>query len=264
MNKRKHSLVVGGTRGIGRALVRAMAQEDHLLSVIGRRPPAEKDRDIPNVRYWSVDLLDSKRLPRALHDIVHQNGKLNYLVFFQRYRGEGDNWKGEIEAGLTATKNTIECLADEFDSGDEKSIVVISSLASQFIAAEQPLSYHVAKAGINQMVRYYAFALGPKGIRVNCVSSGAVFKEESRDFYLQQNKQLYDLYKQIAPLGRMVTSEDIAHVIAFLCSPRASLITGQNLVVDGGLSLQGHESLARQLMGWAAPSRSSQPGRRAR
>lgn len=162
---------------------------------------------------------------------------------------------------MTASKNVIERLADEFDGSNENSIVLVSSLAGHFIAEEQPLSYHLAKAGINQMVRYYAFALGPKGIRVNCVSSGAVLKGESKDFYLQ-NKQIYDLYKRIIPLGRMVTSEDIAHVIAFLCSPKASLMTGQNLIVDGGVSLQGQESLARKLTGQPHPNSLSQPRRK--
>lgn len=244
--KKKHFLVIGGTRGIGRALVRTLAEESHVLSVIGRRRASEADRRIPDVHYWLVDLSDRERLSVVLAEIIRQNGKLSNLVFFQRYRGEGDDWIGEIQTSLTATKNIIERLVDEFDDTNENSIVIVSSIAGHFIAEEQPLSYHVAKAGLNQMVRYYAVALGPKGIRVNCVSPGTVLKDESRDFYLQ-NEQVYNLYRRIIPLGRMGTSEEIAHVIAFLCSPKASFMTGQNIVVDGGLSLQSHESLARKL-----------------
>lgn len=244
--KKKHSLIVGGTRGIGRALVRTLAEEGHILSVIGRRPASEADQRIPNVHYWLVDLLNQERLPVVLVEIIHQNGKLNNLAFFQRYRGEGDDWRGEIETSLTATKNVIERLVNEFDDAGDKSIVIISSVAGHLIAEEQPLSYHVTKAGLNQMVRYYAFTLGPKGIRVNSVSPGTVLKEEAREFYLQ-NEQLLNLYKRIIPLGRMGTAEEIAQVVTFLCTPKASFITGQNIVVDGGLSLQWHESLARQL-----------------
>ncbi len=244
--KRQHSLIVGGTRGSGRVLVRTLAKQDHRLSVIGRRVPSELYRQNPNVAYWSVDLSSRERLLKVLREIVRKNGKLNNLVFFQRYRGDGDNWIGEINTSLTATKDVIELLANDFDSSSENfnSIVIISSLASSLIAEEQPLSYHVAKAGLNQMVRYYAVLLGPKGIRTNGVSPGAVLKEEARDFYLS-NAKLYNLYKRFTPLRRMGTSEDIAHVIAFLCSPQASFITGQNIVVDGGLSLQWQESLAR-------------------
>lgn len=244
--KKKHTLIVGGTRGIGRVVVRTLSKENHVLSVIGRRPPSEIDRHTPDVHYWVVDLLDPKRLSVALAEIIHQNGKLNNLVFSQRYRREEDDWIGEIETSLTATKNVIERLVDEFDDANENSIVIVSSIASHYVAEEQALSYHVAKAGLNQMVRYYALVLGPKGIRINCVSPGTVLKEESKEFYLQ-NKRLYNLYKRLTPLGRMGTSDDIANVIAFLCSPKASFITGQNIVVDGGVSVQWHESLARKL-----------------
>ena len=244
--KKKHTLIVGGTRGTGRVLVRTLAEESRVLSVIGRHPPSESDRHIPDVYYWIVDLLEQEHLSTVLTEIIQQNGELNNLVFFQRYRGEGDDWRGEIETSLTATKNVIERLISEFDDAGDKSIVIISSVAGHLVAEEQPVSYHVAKAGLNQMARYYAVALGPKGIRVNCVSPGTVLKDESKDFYLQ-NKPLYDLYRRITPLGRMGTPEEIANVIAFLCSPKASFITGQSIVVDGGLSLQWHESLARQL-----------------
>lgn len=246
--KKTHSLIVGGTRGSGRALVRTLAEENHVLSVIGRRPPSEVDQQIPDVHYWLVDLLDREPLLATLSEIIHQNGKLNHLIFFQRYRGEGDDWIGELETTLTATKNVIEHLADEFDDTADKSIVLVSSIAGHLVAEEQPVSYHVGKAGLNQMVRYYAVALGPQGIRVNSVSPGTVLKDESKNFYLQ-NKNLLNLYKRIIPLGRMGTSVEIAQVVAFLSSSKASFITGQNIVVDGGLSLQWHESLGRQLIG---------------
>lgn len=248
MMKKRHSLIIGGSRGIGRAQAKALVEENHLVSVIGRRAEAaEAFQNMPDVHYWSVDVLDEARLSATLDEILERNGKLNSLIFFQRHRGETDDWSGEIEATLTATKNIIERLAVEFDNETGGSIIVVSSLASNFVACEQPLSYHVAKAGVNQMVRYYALMLGPKGIRVNSVSPGAVLKEESKEFYLN-NQELYELYQRITPLGRMGTAEEISQVIAFMCSPKASFITGQNIIVDGGLSLELQESLARRLL----------------
>lgn len=245
MNK-KHTLIVGGTRGIGQALAKTLVKEDHILSVIGRRLPEQSKRSVKNVHYWILDLLDQKSVSKALTEIINKNGRLNNLIFLQRYRGTRDEWFGEINVSMTATKDIIEKLANKFDDTNGKSIVIVSSLVTRFIVKEQPLSYHVAKACLNQMVLYYAVALGQKGIRVNCVSPSTVLKEESKKFYLK-NKKLYDLYKKITPLGRMCTSEDIVNTIAFLCSPKASFITGQNIIVDGGLSLQSHESLAREL-----------------
>ncbi|MBI3317669.1 MAG: SDR family oxidoreductase [Candidatus Omnitrophica bacterium] len=232
---KRHSLVIGGTGGIGSAFARSVARAGHVVSVIGRRLPSEAE-PIPHVRYYAADLSCAQRLGAVLTEILRRSGKLSSLIFFQRFRGEEDPWVGEMEISLTATKNTIERLTDDFSRTDERSIVVVSSIASRFIVEEQPVGYHVAKAGLNQMVRYYAVALGPKGIRVNSVSPGTVLKEGSSP-----------LSKRIIPLGRMGRSEDVVRAVEFLCSPQASFITGQEIIVDGGLSLRSQESVAREL-----------------
>ena len=231
---------------MGRTLVRTLATSGHDVSVISRRPPSESDLAPLKVDYWALDVSDKENLTKTLSEIIQQKGKVRSLIFFQRYRGDGDDWEGEFQTSLTATMNTVNHLADEFETGEDNSIVVVGSVASEFVAEEQPLSYHVAKAGLAQLVRYYAVLLGRKGIRVNSVSPGSVIKEESREFYLQ-NKELTALYTAITPLGRMGTAEEVANVVAFLCGSDASFITGQNIVVDGGVSLQWQETLARKL-----------------
>jgi NAD(P)-dependent dehydrogenase (short-subunit alcohol dehydrogenase family) len=241
-----HTLIVGGTRGIGRALVKRFARENQFVSVIGRHQPSEADARILGTRYWLADLSKRKRLSRVLSEIVSERGRLDNLVLCQRYRGASDDWIGEMDISLSMTKRVVESLCDDFEGLGGGSIVILSSLASCFIANEQPLSYHVAKGGLNQLVRYYAVVLGAKRIRVNAVSPATILKEESKGFYIR-NKKLTKLYQDITPLGRMGTSEDVCNVISFLCSPGGSFITGQNIVVDGGISVQWHETLARKL-----------------
>jgi len=244
---KKHILVIGGTRGTGAALVKIFAEENCVLSVIGRHSPFKKTNSTPNIYYWSADISHKKSILKTLNSIILKNGKLDSLIFFQRYRGKGDDWSGELATSLTATKDVIGYLTHRFKKNGDRSIVIVSSIAGQYIAQEQPLSYHVAKAGIENMARFYAVILGPKDIRVNSISYGVIIKEESGDFYLS-NKKIYNLYKSITPLRRMAKSEDIVKVIRFLCSRDSSFITGQNIVVDGGVSLQSHETLARSLM----------------
>lgn len=244
--ERHHTCIIGGTRGSGRALVELLSEENFLLSVIGRRKPSEKDQGLANVNYWQADLNDQKSFLKVFDAIIKKNGAIKNLVFFQRYRGKGDDWEGELSVSLTATKNIIEYFASESKGSDGRSVVVISSIANHFIADEQPVSYHVAKAGLNQMVRYYAVILGPKGIRVNSISPGIVVKDENREFFLR-NEKLVKLYEKITPLGRMGCAKDIANAASFLCSSKASFITGQDIIIDGGVSLQWQETLARKL-----------------
>lgn len=241
----RHVLIVGGTSGAGREMVRLAANDGDRVSVIGRKPIQAADIVTPEVQGWQVDLQNLPELTKVLKEIIADRGPLSSLVFYQRYRGQGDSWQGEIDISLNATRTVIEelqgCFAD-----DGGAITIIGSVAGNLIAAEQPLSYHLGKAGIEQIVRYYAVVLGPKGIRVNAVSPSTIVKEESQHFY-DSNPQLVELYQKITPLGRLCCSKDIAEAVKFLSSPSATFMTGQNLLLDGGISLQWHESMARQL-----------------
>jgi len=153
-----HSLIIGGTKGIGRALARMLAADRHVVSVVGRRTPTGEP--VTGIRHWSVELRQTESICPSLSEIIEEQGPLNNLVFLQRFKGEGDNWRGELETSLTATKCVIEYLAPKFAANADKAIVLVSSAASNIIADEQPVGYHVAKAGLNQMARYFAVTLG--------------------------------------------------------------------------------------------------------
>lgn len=138
-------------------------------------------------------------------------------------------------------------MKENFKADGLRSIVLIGSIANTYIAAEQPASYHIAKAGLTGLMKYYAVLLGNNAIRVNSVSPSSVIKDENREFY-KQNSKLYDLYAGLSPLNRVGESEDIVNAVNFLLSTQASFITGQDIMVDGGISLQWHESMARKLV----------------
>jgi NAD(P)-dependent dehydrogenase (short-subunit alcohol dehydrogenase family) len=243
--KTPHSLIVGGTRGIGRALTHLLAAEGHNLSVVARRAPETVDPALAKVCYLAADVTQPQDVIAKVRATIRALGPLTGAVFLQRFRGAGDPWEGETRTTLSATKALIDELVADFDA-DGGAMVLVSSNAGRFVAPDQPVGYHVAKAGLIQMTRFYAAVLGKKGIRVNAVSPCAVLKEESRRYYLD-NEKLHALYRRITPLGRMGMAEEVARVIAFLCGPQSSFVTGQELIVDGGMSLLLHDSLAREL-----------------
>jgi NAD(P)-dependent dehydrogenase (short-subunit alcohol dehydrogenase family) len=157
-----HSIIVGGTKGLGRVVMRQFAKRGDTVSVIGRTELSSEDLKAGNVHSYKADICDNDSIRPALDSLVKEHGNVNYCVFLQRYRGEGDNWMGEFETTLTATKNIVEHLVPYFSGTRDNGLVMVSSVFSQYIGDEQPISYHVAKAGLDQLMRYYALNLGEK------------------------------------------------------------------------------------------------------
>lgn len=239
----KHAVIVGGTRGIGRVLADFWAAAGSRVSVIGRTSPsggATSAADSP-LRAFPVDITQHEALKKTLDDIVATAGVVSQLVLMQRFRGAGCTLTGELETSLVASQRIIEHLEPQFT--DAASIVVVSSVASRFIAAEQPLGYHVVKAALEQMVRYHAVRLAPRGIRCNAVAPNLIEKTETADHY-RKHPELKWHYESVIPLGRVGTPLDVVHAIDFLCDERSSYITGQTLVLDGGLTLRLQHSLS--------------------
>lgn len=244
----KHSLIIGGSRGLGREVARQFSQMGHDVSIIGRRPPSETEHSTGSFVHAEADVTELASLDSALSRLLDGRTPLSNLVFVQRFKGEGDKWVGEMETSLTATKHIIEKTAARFVDGQPGAIVIVTSIADTQVSASQPVGYHVSKAGMLQMARYYAVALGPKGIRVNCVAPSTFVKDESRAFYHGQDA-LNRLMGSTIPLGRMGDAKDIANLVIFLCSDSSTYITGQHITIDGGVSLLSQEALARNLAG---------------
>lgn len=236
-----HYVVVGGTRGTGRALVDFLCRRRRRVSVLARgRPPGFPDQAL----FLKCDIRDAASASGQLRRGLKINGPVRYLILCQRHRDEGDAWEGEIGTALTASREIIEKLSGSFASDGDRAIVFIGSVAADFVVPPQGLSYHVAKAGLVQMMRYYAWLLGPRGIRVNCVTIGTLLKDEAMEHYAR-HPELADAKSRLSPLGRMGRPRDVVNAVDFLCSSQAAYITGHNLVVDGGMTLIGHESLAQ-------------------
>jgi gluconate 5-dehydrogenase len=138
-----------------------------------------------------------------------------------------------IEADLVSAYDVTRTFVPQVPAGTRAAIVNVSSLAA-IRGRAGDVGYAAAKAGIEGMTRSLATELGPQGFRVNAVAPGMVATTVNAG--LQEDARFKQLVGERTALGRWARPEEIAEAIVFLASERASYITGQALVVDGGFS----------------------------
>lgn len=234
---KRHFVVVGGTRGLGKVFADRASRQQHVVSILGRS--AKND---PAEGSFTCDLQQPEQAAAVLDQVRRERGEIDGLAFFQRFRGPGDDWGGELQTSLTAAKTLIERAVPLFKPDGLKSIVLTSSVNAAFISPKLPVGYHIAKAGLCQLAKYYACKLGEFGIRVNAVCPGTFVKPENAEYY-KSHPDVAAKLAGVSPLKRMGTADEVVDVLEFLLSEKSSYLTGQALTVDGGTSLQWHEHL---------------------
>jgi NAD(P)-dependent dehydrogenase (short-subunit alcohol dehydrogenase family) len=247
MNRKKTSLVIGGTRGIGSVIARSFADRGDEVITASRRETGTSHRHI------SVDLSSPDSAAERVLEILSSDSEflLDSLVFSQRYRGE--NLDEDLTIMVKATEALIISLQPLFHMGT--SIIVLGSNASRFVIAEQSMLYHVIRHGLEGLVRYFAVELGPKGVRINTVLVTTIVKPENENFfYGDDGKQIRELIQSITPIRRMGDAQDVANLVEFLCSDQGSFITGQSILLDGGAGLLAQEGIVRRLLEMEHPN----------
>jgi len=229
------SFVTGGTRGIGSEIVSVLRQRGDRVFTLSRRQSDSDD-------HISVDLSSQEQIIEVANKVGRR--KIDNLVFCHRYRG--DDGQQDLRVSFEAIHHVVETLKSRLSS--RSSIVIIGSIASQTILDEQSFAYHGSRAALENLARYLSVRLGTSGTRCNCVMPTTLVKPENKEFF-SRNNPVRQLIEEITPLNRMGTALDIAHLVEFLCSDKASYISGQSIVVDGGLSAVNQESIARRLAG---------------
>ncbi|MEQ8319666.1 MAG: SDR family oxidoreductase [Rhodospirillales bacterium] len=230
------SVVFGGMHGSPRNIARTFKENGHHVIIVDKREAPDDGGETYCDHAISADLLDVDALPDIAAKIAAPYGRVTNIVYGFRFRGpEEQAWDGEIALGLTVPRVTIEHLLPYFSEGG--SIVFISSTASRFVAPTTSLAYQCVKAATDQMMRYYAYTLGPNGIRVNAVSPGFIVKDESMKYFLADEEKAQRVYAD-HPLRRIGKADEIATVVNFLCDDASSFVSGQIIDIDGGLGVQ--------------------------
>ena len=234
-------LVTGGSRGIGKAIALRFAALGAARVAIGYlRSDAAAEETAEELRALGAEpvLVRGNVSSQRVLDEVAALGPLDVLVhnaatgvIRPALETEDKHWDWTLGANARALLALARVAAPRMPPGG--SIVGISSLGSQRVLENYTL-VGTSKAALEALVRYLAVELAPRGIRVNAVSAGVVDTGALEHF--PNREAMLELGAQ-NPVGRLVTPEDVAKAVTFLCSPEAEMVRGQTLVVDGGYSL---------------------------
>lgn len=234
-------LVTGGSRGIGKAIALRLARAGARRVAIGyfRSDTAAEEtaRELAAIGAEPVLVRGNISSQRVLEQ-VEALGPLQVLVhnaatgvIRPALETEDKHWDWTHHANARALLSLARVAAPSMPTGS--SIVAISSLGSTRVLENYTL-VGTSKAALEALVRYLAVELAPRGIRVNAVSAGVVATGALEHF--PNRDEMLEMGAR-NPAGRIVAVEDVAGVVAFLCSDDAGMIRGQTIVVDGGWSL---------------------------
>ncbi len=234
-------LVTGGSRGIGKAIALRFAALGAARVAIGylRSDSAAAQTATELEALGSEPILVRGNVSsERVQNEVAALGPLDVLVhnaatgvIRPALETEDKHWDWTLGANARALLALARVAAPQMPAGS--SIIGISSLGSQRVLENYTL-VGTSKAALEALVRYLAVELAPRGIRVNAVSAGIV-ETGALDHFPNREAMLEMGARN--PVGRLVSPEDVAAAVAFLCSPDAEMVRGQTLVVDGGYSL---------------------------
>ena len=234
-------LVTGGSRGIGKAIALRFASLGAARVAIGYmrgdRPAEETASELRSLGVEPVLVRGNVASTRVAEEIAGL-GHLDVVVHAAAtgvirpaLETEDKHWDWTMSANARALLSVTRAAAPAMPPGS--SVVGISSLGSVRVLENYAL-VGASKAALEALVRYLAVELAARDIRANAVSAGVV-ETGALDHFPNREAMLELGIRN--PTGRMVTPEDVAACVTFLCSPEAAMIRGQTLIVDGGWSL---------------------------
>lgn len=244
----KVALVTGGTRGIGKAIAHQLADQgcNIVLNYLRNRTAAKQAAEELQAKGVKVHIIkanvaDMDKLPELFQEIDAEFGGLDILVnnaasgvLRPLMELEPNHWDWTMNINSKAVLFASQEAAKLMEKRGGGRIVNLSSLGSMRVLENYTL-VGTSKAALEALTRYLAVELAPKGIIVNAVSGGAV-DTDALTHFPNREEILTDAVKR-TPAGRLVEPTDLAGVVAFLCSQQASMIRGQTIIVDGGISL---------------------------
>lgn len=243
--EQKVILITGSGHGIGRASARLLASQGHTVAINDLKQEFV-DEAIAQVRADGGDAIpvvanvaSRDGVRAAVQAVLQAAGRLDVMVnnaAWVRYQAIPDiapeTLERMVNVGFSSYIWGIQAAAEAMDDARGGAIVNVASAAA-FRSAPNSLVYSAIKAGVGGMTRAAAAELGARNIRVNAVAPSAIPTEGT-----QRNRSAERDAMRVArtPLGRLGTVEDIAHAVAYFATDASRFVTGQVLLVDGGIN----------------------------
>ncbi|WP_020473046.1 3-oxoacyl-ACP reductase family protein [Zavarzinella formosa] len=242
------ALVTGGSRGIGRAIVLALAQAGAKVAFVYRGSKEASDKLVEEVTAaggeavaFQADVSQLDAASKVIEQVLAKWNRLDILVnnagvikdgLFLRM--EESDWKTVIDTNLGGTFSFCRAAAQQMTLKQRYGrIINISSVAATHVNAGQ-CNYSASKGAVNSFTRALAVELGSRNVTVNAIAPGFIETDMSEAV---RSKAGDFIAKKLIPTRRLGKPEDIASAVVFLASAGASYITGQVITIDGGLSL---------------------------
>jgi len=240
----KAAIVTGGKRGLGFATAELLCREGADVSICARDPEGVEEavarlaQHGTKVHGEGVDAADPVAYAAYLSNAVEALGGLDVFVHnVSAAAGRGEQaWVNNLHLDVLGLVRATEVIVPAMEARGGGAVVCLSSIAAQEEFAG-PGSFGPMKAAMTAYANNLAQQLAPKGIRVNVVSPGPVYFEGGNWSVIKEHMAaFYDATVAKMPIGRLGEPGEVANAIAFLASPAASLITGANIVIDGGFT----------------------------
>jgi len=243
--KGKKAIVTGGTRGIGRAIANLLVEEGCDIGICARTASQIEEAvtafKAKGVKAFgsAVDVAVADQLTHFVKSTAEALGGLDIFISNVGALGGSNDeasWRKGFEIDVLGTWRGCETAVPFLEKSGAGAIVVVGSTAGVEVVGPRR-AYSGMKAAILPYIKSLARNLASKNVRANVVSPGSVyFKGGVWDLMERKNPDRYRQALNRHPTGRMATPEEVANAVVFLASPRASFISGTNLICDGGMT----------------------------
>lgn len=233
-------VATGGGRGIGLATVRRFLEQGARIVVLD----LASDELDAEVEFVGVDVADAAAVASAADELADRLGApdivLNAAGIVRSASAEdmsAEDWSRVIDVNLSGTFHVCQAFGRHMLAAGRGAIVNIASMSGSVSNFPQKqVSYNASKAGVVHLTKTLAGEWADRGVRVNAVSPGYIATDLTAAL-LEREPELGEVWRERTPTGRLGTPDEVASIILFLASEASSLMTGSDVIADGGYTV---------------------------